>query len=192
MIINRFIFQKHLEKGETVLFAAHKSWIQFFPSLLKVGFFGFLLPWLLYFLGFQTKLFLIIAVVWTILASLRLLYDWIDWYSDVWLFTTMSIIIVEWHGLFSNTSQRIGYEDTEGLSFIINGFWGSVLRHGDVTLKMISGSNVLLKNARKPKRIELALMKHQTDYLNSREEAHASGLKQLLSQMVAHHLRNKK
>lgn len=192
MIIDRLIFQKHLEKGETVLFAAHKSWTQFLPALIKVGFFGLLLPWLLYFVGFKTQVFLVIVIVWTVLGILRLLYDWIDWYSDVWLFTSLSIIIVEWHGLFSNTSQRIGYEDTEGLSFIIKGFWGSILRYGDVTLRMISGSSILLKHAKKPKKIELELMKHQTDYLNSREEAHAGGLKQLLSQMVAHHLRNKK
>jgi len=190
-MIDKIIFQKHLEKGEEVKYAVHKHWTQFFKPLLFVTFFGFMLPWIMYSMGFQSNLFLSIVVVWNVLAFLRLIYDFIDWYSDVWLFTTMSIIIVEWHGLFSNTSQRIGYEDTEGISFIIKGFWGTILRFGDVTLKVISGSHVVLKNARSPKKAELALMKYQGEYLNSREMADASGLKAMLSQMVAHHLRKK-
>ncbi|MBU0705747.1 hypothetical protein KJ657_00170 [Patescibacteria group bacterium] len=192
MIIDKLIFQKHLEKGETVLFAAHKHWVEFLPPFIRILFFGFLLPWGFYLLGFRSSLFVTIVVVWTVLAAVRLLYDLIDWYSDVWLFTNMSIIIVEWHGLFSNTSQRIGYEDTEGVAFIIRGFWGTILRYGDITLRVISGSHVLLKNVRSPKKVELALIKHQGSYLNSREMADAGGLKQMLSQMVAHHLRHKK
>ncbi len=192
MFVDKFIFQKHLEKGETVLFAAHKCWTEFSGPLVMVLFFGFLLPWILYYLGFKSSTFLAVIVVWNALAAVRLLYDFIDWYSDVWLFTDMSIIIVEWHGIFSNTSQRIGYEDTEGVSFIIKGFWGTILRFGDVTLKVISGSHVVLKNASHPKKVELALMKHQGTYMRSREMAHAGGLKEMLSQMVSHHLRHKK
>lgn len=192
MFVDRFIFQKHLEKSEKVLFAAHKHWTEFSGPFISILFFGFALPWILYYVGFRSSLFLAVIVVWTVLAAVRLLYDFIDWYSDVWLFTDMSIIIVEWHGLFSNTSQRIGYEDTEGVAFIIKGFWGTILRYGDVTLKVISGSHVELKNAKSPKQVELALMKHQGSYLNSREMSHAGGLKEMLSQMVSHHLRHKK
>lgn len=192
MFIDKLIFQKHLEKDEKVLFAAHKHWTEFFGPFVSILFFGFVLPWILYYVGFRSNVFLAVIVVWTVLAAVRLLYDFIDWYSDVWLFTNMSIIIVEWHGLFSNTSQRIGYEDTEGVAFVIRGFWGTIFRYGDVTLKVISGSHVDLKNAKSPKKVELALMKHQGSYLNSREMSHAGGLKELLSQMVSHHLRHKK
>ena len=192
MFIDKLIFKKHLEKDELVLFTAHKHWTQFLGHFLSILFFGFALPAILYFVGFKSSLFLAFIVVWVVLAAAKLFYDFIDWYSDVWLFTNMSIIIVEWHGLFSNTSQRVGYEDTEGVSFIIKGFWGTVLRYGDVTLRVISGSHVVLKDAAHPKKVELALMKHQGSYLNSREMAHAGGLKEMLSQMVSHHLRHKK
>ena len=192
MFIDKFIFQKHLEKGETIMFTAHKHWGEFFGPFVSILFFGFMLPWILYYVGFQSSLFLAVIIVWTVLAFARLFYDFIDWYSDVWLFTSMSIIIVEWHGIFSNTSQRIGYEDTEGVSFVIKGFFGTIMRYGDVTLKVISGSHVLLKNAAHPKKVELALMKHQGNYLRDREMAHAGGLKEMLSQMVSHHLRHKK
>jgi len=190
-MIDRIIFKKHLERGEEVQYAVHKHSTQFYRPILFVAFFGFVLPWIMYYMGFRSSLFISIIIVWNILATIRLLYDFIDWYSDVWLFTNMSIIIVEWHGLFSNTSQRIGYEDTEGVSFVIKGFWGTIMRFGDITLQVVSGSHVVLKNANRPKKAELALMKYQGEFLNNKEMSHASGLKQMLSQMVAHHLRKK-
>ena len=192
MLVDKFIFQKHLEKGETVLYAVHKHWVESVGAMIAILFFGFLLPAFLYYIGFRGPVFLALVGVWILLAIVKIFYEFIDWYSDVWLFTNMSIIIVEWHGLFSNTSQRIGYEDTEGVAFVIKGFWGTVLRYGDVSLKVISGSHVDLKNAKSPKQVELALMKHHGTYMNSREMSHAGGLKEILSQMVAHHLRHKK
>jgi hypothetical protein len=190
-MVDKLIFQKHLEEGEVVQYAVHKHVSEFFKPVLFIVFFGFIVPWGLFYMGFRSTLFLSIVVVWNVLALLRLLYDFIDWYSDVWLFTNMSIIVVEWHGIFSNTSQRIGYEDTEGISFVIRGFWGTVLRFGDITLKVISGSHVDLKDAAHPKKAELALMKYQGEYLKNREMMDATGLKQMLSQMVAHHLSKK-
>lgn len=192
MLFDKLIFQKHLEEGEEVLFTAHKHWTQFLPPVFRITFFGFLLPAVFYYSGFKSQLFLLLIAAWVFFALVRLLYDFIDWYSDVWLFTNMSIIVVEWHGLFSNTSQRVSYEDAEGVSFVIRGFWGTVFRYGDVTLNVVSGSELVLKNAKSPKKIELALMKHQGHYMSQRERAHAGGLKELLSQMVAHHLRSKK
>lgn len=192
MLVDRFVFQKHLEKGEKILFVAHKHWGQFLGAFFRVLAFGFALPWGLYFMGLRSSLFLSIVVVWTVLAILRLLYDFIDWYADAWLFTNMSIIIVEWHGIFSNTSKRIGYEDTEGVSYVIKGFWGTVMRYGDITLGVISGSHVLMQNAAHPKKVELALMKCQGEYMDAKEWQDAAGLKQLLSQMVQHHMRSKK
>jgi len=191
MSIDQIIFQKHLEKGEEVLFVAHRHWVVFLKPAFSVLFFGLALPWILYAVGFRATLFLVFVMIWSALAIVRLFYVFIDWYSDAWLLTTMSLIIVEWHGVFSNTSQRIGYEDTEGLAYAIKGFWGTLLRYGDVTLKVISGSHIVLKSAKSPKKIELALMKHQGAYMNNREMADAGGLKQMLSQMVAHHLRHR-
>ncbi len=192
MFVDELIFQRHLEKGEEVLYAAHKHWSEFFGPFIRILFFGFILPWVLYYIGFKSSVFLAIIVVWMLLAAIRLFHDFIDWHSDVWLFTNMSIIIIEWHGIFSNTSQRIGYEDIEGVAFVIKGFFGAVMKYGDATLKVISGSHVVLKNAKSPKKIELALMRHQGSYLSKREMADAGSLKQMLSQMVAHHIRNKK
>jgi len=192
MLIDRIIFQKHLEEGEQVAFTAHTHWSQFLTPFARVAFFGLALPLAIYFMGFRTQLFLVIVVVWVSFAAVRLFYDFVDWYADAWLFTDKSIIIVVWHGVFSNTSQRVSYEDAEGIAFLIRGFWGTVLRFGDVTLKTISGSTIVLNHAKQPKKVELALMEHQEKYMSKKEMNDASGLKQMLSQMVSHHLRQQK
>lgn len=192
MFIDRTIFKKHLEDGEEVAFTAHTHWTQFIIPFIRIAFFGAALPWLTYSMGFRSSLFSWLIGVWILLAAIRLFYDFIDWYSDAWLFTNKSIIIVVWHGVFSNTSQRVSYEDTEGIAFLIRGFWGTILRYGDVTLKTISGSAIVLNHAKQPKKIELALMEHQEKYMSKKEMNDASGLKQMLSQMVSHHLRQNK
>jgi len=191
MIIDKIIFNKHLEKGEKVLYAVHKHWIEILGSVLAVAFFGFVIPWTFYLIGFNTALFFWIAVTWSVIAYLRFMYILIDWYADVWLVTDMGIIVIEWRGIFSNSSTRIGYEDIEGVAYDINGFWATMLRYGDLTLKVMSGNNLELKPAARPNKAELAVIKFQDKYMNDREMQDSGNLKNLLSQMVAHHMRNK-
>lgn len=191
MFIDRYLFTKHLEEGENVLFVAHKHWTQFLPKVLNVTFFGFLFPWVFYMGGLKGGFIIGLIFLWMFAALIRLLYDWINWYADVWLFTNMTVIVVEWRGIFSNTSQRLGYDDIEGAGYEIKGFWASVMRFGDVTLQVVSGSHVTMENARRPKEIEMEFMKHKDSYLNDRDMAHSDTLKDLLSKMVVHHMRRK-
>lgn len=191
MITDKIIFKKHLEKGEEILYAVHKHWIEVIKPASEVIFFGFVLPWILYFIGFNSRLFLWIAIAWSALAISRLMYVFVDWYSDAWLITNMSVITIEWNGLFSNNSARIGYEDIEGASYEIKGFWGTIMRYGSMTLRVMSGSHSDLKNVARPKKAELALARFQDKYLNDRNMQDTNSLKDLLSSLAAHHNRNK-
>ena len=191
MIIEKLIFSKHLEKGEKVLYSVHKHWIDILKLVIEVAFFGFLIPWGFYLLGFNTALFFWGAVTWSVLAYLRFLYILMDWYSDVWLITSLGIIVIEWRGLFSNTATRLGYEDIEGVTYDINGFWPTVLSYGDMILKVMSGNNLILKKAKSPQKVELAIMRFQGQFLGEKDMQDAGNLKHLLSQMVSHHMRNK-
>lgn len=189
MIVEKLIFHRHLEKGEKILYSVHKHWVEILKPVLEVAFFGFLIPWTLYLLGFNKPLFFWIAVGWSVIAYLRFLYILVDWYSDVWLITDMGVIAIEWRGIFSNTATRIGYEDIEGVAYEINGFWGTMVRYGPVVLKVMSGNNLQLPYVANPKQAELAIAKFQNQVLNAREMQDAGNLKTLLSQMVAHHMR---
>lgn len=191
MIIEKFIFGKHLEEGEKILYSVHKHWVEIMKPTLEVGFFGLLLPWGLYIMGFNTVFFFWIAVIWSIFAYIRFFYVLIDWYCDAWLSTDMGIVCVEWKGIFRNSAVRIGYEDVEGVAYEINGFWGTVLRYGHLTLKVNSGNNIDMKKAGSPKSAELALARLQAQFLNKKGMQDSEGLKTILSGMVAHHMRKK-
>ncbi len=192
MLFNKFIFNKHLEKGEEILYVVHKHWTEITKPMLEVVFFGILLPWALYLIGFSTSAFFWVALIWSLLALSRFLYVLIDWYSDAWLITNMNIIIIEWNGIFNNLSARVGFEDIEGASYEIKGFWSTILRYGNMTLRVISGSHFDLKNVAKPKKAELALARFQDKYLNDRNMQDSTSLKGLLSDMVSHHVRRAK
>jgi hypothetical protein len=191
MIIDTLVFNKHLEKREKVLYAVHKHWIKIMKPALMVAFFGFVVPWGFYLIGFNTKLFFWIAVAWSAVAYLHFMYTFIDWYADVWLVTDMAIIVIDWRGFFSNTATRIGYEDIEGVGYEISGFWPTMLRYGHITLKVMSGNNLDMKDAARPQKAELAVMRFQDKFMNDKEMQDAGSLKTLLSQMVSHHMRNK-
>ncbi len=191
MIIDKYLFKKHLEKGEDILYSVHKHWIEMLKPISEVSFFGLVLPWTLYFIGFQSKVFLWIVVIWSAIAMTRFFYIFIDWYSDAWLITNMSVITIEWQGIFSNNSARLGYEDIEGASYEIKGFWGTILRFGNMTLRVMSGSHSDLANVSSPKKAELALARFQDKYLNDRNMKDTNSLKNLLSSLAAQHNRNK-
>ncbi len=190
MIIDRFIFKKHLEKGENILYVVHKHWIEIIKISLEVVFFGLAPPWLLFTTAFSSNFFFWIAMAWTSIALIRFFYVLVDWYSDAWLITSMSIIAIEWNGLFSNNATRIDYDNIEGASYEIKGFWGTILRFGNMTLRVMSGSHTDMKNVSSPKKAELALMRCQDKYMSTRSMQDSNSLKSLLSNMVAHH--NKK
>ncbi len=190
MIFERLIFRKHLEEGEKILYSVHKHWIAIFKKVIEIGFFGFLIPWGLYAAGFNKPAFFWIAVVWSVFAYFRFLYVFVDWYSNTWLVTNMAIIAIEWHGIFSNTASRIGYVDVEGVAYEIKGFWATMLRYGDMTLKVMSGNNFFLKPVYSPKKVELAIAKYQEQFMQHKEMNDANGLKTLLSQIVIDHMRH--
>jgi len=204
MIIEKFIFGKHLEEGEKILYSVHKHWIEigklFGEGILNKNyechdnkqydfhfcffifvFILFLFPWGLYAIGFNTDLFFWVAIIWSSFAYVRFFYILIDWYCDAWLSTNMGIIAVEWKGVFSNSATRIGYEDVEGVGYEINGFWPTILRYGHLTLKVNSGNNLSVIRAASPKEAELELARLQAKFLSNKSMQDSDGLKSLLA-----------
>lgn len=192
MFINKIIFAKHLEEGETILYAVHKHWVEILKPTLEVAFFGFVLPWTLYLIGFNSKLFLWLAIIWSAIAYLHFLGILLDWYADTWLITNMSVITIQWNGFFSNLSTRSSFTDIEGASYEIKGFFPTVFRYGNMTLRVMSGSNFSLVNVSNPKQAELALARCQEQFVTQRNIQDTNSLKVLLSDLVAHQVRHEK
>lgn len=189
MIVDQILFKKHLEKGEEIRYAVHKHWYELMKPTLGIGIFGMALPWGLYIAGLRTPTFLWIAIGWSFIAYLRFLYTLIDWYSDAWLITSMNVITIQWDGFFNNSSARLAFEDIEGAAYEIRGITGTLYRFGNITLRLTSGSNFVLKRAAKPKQAELALARFQDEYIKKRSFQDSNGLKAILSDLVSHHVR---
>jgi len=192
MIVNRILFGKHLEEGEEILYAVHRHWIDMMKPGFEIGFFGFVIPWSLYAIGFNTPFFFWIAVSWSILAYLRFLAVLLDWFCDTWLITNMSIITVQWNGIFSNLSSRVGYEDIEGATYEIRGFFPTIFRYGDMALRCMSGTILKLPRVSNPKKAELAVARFREQFITQRNMKDTDSLKVLLSNMVARQARSEK
>jgi hypothetical protein len=192
MIIDRILFGKHLEEHEEILYAVHKHWVELVKPGFEVGFFGFAVPWVLYALGFNARLFLWVALFWSALAYLKFMGVLLDWYCDTWLITNMSVITVQWNGFFSNLSSRVGFEDIEGATYEIKGFWPTLFRYGRMTLRVMSGSHFELGRVGNPKRAELSIAHYREKYITDRNIKDTNSLKVLLSNMVARQARGEK
>lgn len=188
-MLQKLIFHKHLEEGERILYAVHKHWVSVLNPTIRAIFFGVIIPWGLYAIGFNTIIFFWVAVIWSSFVFLHYFYELINWYSDAFLITTAAIVWIEWGGIFKNAATRTGFQDIEGVSYEISGFWPTLLDYGQVRLKSISGNVIELYPARKPKEVELKIMQYQQSYLQHKDMEDAGKLKQLLSQMVSSHFR---
>jgi len=188
MLIDRFIFSKHLDEGEQIYFVAHKHWIAVLKPLTTNVLFGFMLPWLIYALF---PPFFWPAILISFGGGIRLIYDFIDWFCDAWLITSQSIIDLEWKGIFHHTSSRVEYASIEGVSHEILGFWGTILRFGTAQLdRMGNATPAALEFAANPKKIELKVLFYKELFEDNKGKQDTEGLKQILADMVARHIQD--
>lgn len=191
MLLDRLLFAKHLEENEKILYVVHRHWTYLLRSGLAIAFFGIFMPWGLYAMGLTTPAFFTLATVWSLVGYFYFMYNWFNWYADAWLLTTMGVIEVEWNGFFENAATRMGYEDVEAVAYEIKGFWPTVLRYGTATLRVNSGNNFVMKGCANPKRVEMKVATFQDTYMTERNLQDSEGLKSLLSDLVAQHMRQK-
>lgn len=191
MILDRLLFAKHLEKHEKILYVVHRHWTRLFGSGFLVAFFGIFMPWMLYAMGWNTEVFFRIAILWSVAGYLLFMHVFMDWYADAWLITDMGVIEIEWNSLVNNAATRLGYEDIEAVAYEIRGFWPTILRYGTATLRVQSGNHFVMEHCANPKGVEMKVAHYQETYMNDRGMQDAEGLKSLLSDMVAQHMRNR-
>lgn len=184
MFIDKILFTRHLEGPEEILFAAHKHWTSFYRPLFKDAFFGILMPWILY--GLFPPLFWI-SIVWSIIGYFKFMHTVVDWYSDALIFSTESVIHVEWNGFFHRSASRINYLDIEEVSYDVIGFWATIFNYGNLAISTASNT-VVLQNTKDPKASEAILNRIKTEKSEHKKMTDSSKLKDLLSEMVAAHI----
>lgn len=184
------IFASYLDEGEKIMHVAHRHVLMFQIDAAKPFFFGIVIPVILY---------LFFPLVWPLFALwgfgglLGIFYYFIDWYYDVWLLTNIGVVDIERNGLFDITATRVDYHMIEGLAYNIKGFVQTMLRFGDMTIDKLGAQTFLvLKDAASPKKLERLVMRFQDKYVNERSVRDHHALKDMLSEMIAYHVQNKK
>ncbi len=181
MFFDRLLFSRHLESGEEIIFAVHKHWSSSYGVLFKAAFFGIVAPWILY--GLFPPLFWY-AVVWSVIGYLKFMHAAVDWYSDAFIFSSESVIHVEWNGFFHRSASRINYLDIEEASYVVQGFWGTIFNYGELGISTASNT-VTLTHARNPQNAESILNRIKTERADKKRMSDSNKLKDLISDMVS-------
>lgn len=181
MIIDDIAFRRLLNKGEHIKYVAHVHPFTIYPQLFKIFIFGVVAP-LGGYLLFPP--FLAVWAGWGGIGILLFAYRLLQWYLDAWIVTNTSIIDHEWRSFFDQNTTRVDYGYIEGVTNEIKGFWGTVLRYGNVQIEHMSGQPVSLKNVASPRTLERQISKHQNAYLNDQNFADQAKLKDLLTNLI--------
>ncbi len=178
------LFHRHLEEDEPLYIVIHKHWILGLTYLWKPILCLVATLITLYFLPIKYILIAVALVDCGILVWL--LRNFFDYYLDAWIITDRSVIDVEWHGWFHRQSTRIDYTSIEGVSYEIEGVFGTLLRYGTVSIEKIgSGSVVSICDVKNPRDIESIILACQDAHVRKKNLKDTNAVKDILAEIVA-------
>lgn len=185
-----FLFKKHLEEDEQLVKVVHKHWFigiktLFWPTVFVLAVLS--LP----FFSHSNAMLLISAI-----AGITVLVWWLrnffDYFLDAWILTDQGIIDIAWFGWFHRQSTRVLYSDLQGVSYEINGVWGTLFNFGTVSVEKIStGAVISLEFVKNPKQVELLTLKNMEGYLHKKNLKDSSQVQKLLATILAEQLNKK-
>lgn len=185
MFFNYLFFGRHLDEGEKIGYVVHRHWFSVFGEFFKLALFGMAIPWVLWamFPGFFW-----LAVIWSALSYIIFIYQFLDWFFDVWIITDQSIMTVEWNGFFNRNSLRIEYETIDGVGYEVSGLGQTLFGYGTIFIEKPSGETMSMHNAINPKKVELEILRWKEQYIQNKTMTNTNELQRLLSELVAEHV----
>lgn len=188
MYWDKILFRRYLEDGEELLFVAHQHWIALSGIAFKTAIFGFVLPGAIWYVF---PAFIWVAILWAVAFWFYFLYHFSVWYYDAWLATNLSIIDIEWVGLFHHKSSRIPYSEVREVSYEMKGLWAMLLRFGNAAIGTSSGGKVELVSAARPNKVEMEIMDIRNRFLSEHKFHQSNALQTLIGDMLADHIKQK-
>lgn len=185
-MLRELFFSSYLKENESIYIVIHRHPIIFFKDLIRIIFFGLVLPALLYLFFPQTLIF---AALWGWLGFLRLIYWFIDWYYDVWLVTNISIIQIEWQGFFNKSATRTEYHNVESVTYEVKGFIPMLFNYGTIIIEKETGNQIILQDAVSPRKKVEQMLKYQDLFVTQKGLRDHKTLRGLLTDMIHHHFK---
>ncbi len=183
-MLSKWMFKKHLEDDEDLKRVVHKHWLfgakaLFWPTLWIAT--AALIVWINPARGMITVmgvLAFVFAIWW--------LRNFFDYFLDAWLVTDQGIVDIAWHGWFHRESSRVLYSDLQGISYEIQGVWGTLLQFGTISVEKISnGQTISMDHVKFPKKIEILVLQNMEQYLHKKNLKDSKQIQKLLATLVA-------
>lgn len=181
MILDKIFFGRLLDKGEKILRVAHVHPFIIYAQVARILFFGLLIP-----VGAYVLFPPLYAIwfTWMALGLVLLAYRFFQWYLDAWVITNTSVIDHEWGSPFDISTNRIEYGNIDGITNEIRGFWGTMLRFGNIQITHVSGSPLILENVSNPRKVERFILEHQQKFMREQSFDDHAKLKDLLTKLL--------
>lgn len=184
-MIRDFLFKSYLGDGEQIVFVVHRHVFLESKSFFKIFFFGIFIPAFGWWLFPQVKIF---AAVWLGFGALRFIYEFFDWYYDVWVVTNVSIIEIMWRGFFDKSSTRIEYHIIQGIGYEVKGLMPTLFNYGTITLDKFTGTQSIFDGAVNPKKKAEMLTRAQEQFVTNKSFRDHRALQGILTDLLQRHV----
>ncbi len=182
-----YLFAPHLEENEKIIFAARRHPFVMLKEGLKISFFGFVLPIILWYLFPEIWFVFLIWILVGVISMNKVIFNW---YFDAILVTNISLIDVKWNGPFDRTSIRMEYQNIQGVMVQVQKLWNTIFNYG--LLQVVSAGGIVtieLEDCINPNRVESIIIAYQDQYLTNKNHKEVETLKSLLGSMVSQHVK---
>lgn len=184
-MIRDFLYKSYLGAGEKIQFVIHRHLFMQMKDFMRITFFGLLVPLIGWLLFPQIILF---AAVWLSIGVLRFIYEFFDWYYDVWLVTNVSIVEIMWQGFFKKSSTRIEYHTIQGIGYEVQGVSRTIFNFGVVALEKFAGVTSVFDGAVNPKRKAEMLTRAQEQFVTNKSFRDHRALQGILTDLLQRHV----
>ena len=184
-MLRDFFYKSYLGEGEKIQFVIHRHFFMQMKDFFRISFFGIFLPLFGWWLFPEIGMF---AAIWLAVGLLRFLYEFFDWYYDVWLVTNVSMIEIMWEGFFKKSSARIEYHTIQGIGYEVKGFWRTLFNFGTIGLEKFAGNPSIFDGAINPKRKSEMLTRAQESFVTNKSFRDHRALQGILTDLLQRHI----
>ncbi len=126
-----------------------------------------------------------------IIGAIKVFDIFMRWYANAILMTNESLVFTEFRHIFDKSASRIDYFDLDDVELEKKGFSDYLGNKGDLIFSKVSGGEKEFKRVRNPRKIIRKIREHKAKMLAEKNFTEESALKDLLSQLVQTHVRQK-
>lgn len=143
-------FEKYTPEWQTIKSIIHEHWIKIIKNLFlafSLVFFSSFIYYSVWIINqnipfWGLEIFLIILYI-------KIIYDILDWYNDVWIITDSWVIALQW-ALFKTKMETVNYENIEWVEIKQDSIIDKFLNKWDLVLLKFWEDKLVLKDAMIP------------------------------------------